>query len=137
MYLFVHVTPETPCRNMRVPNKEESIISMHLFLFPPLVPNIQRSHLSCVVDLRNNDVCSTHRAQIIHDARNALLLNHCLHSNPGLVVQASNCGRTLAGSDLRGVGEVLALDVVGAKHELLRGDHTLDAVGDQVDELRV
>lgn len=125
---------------MRVAKKEKSqsfpniLMSAPVFFHPS--PK-ERQNLSGVVNLRNNNVRGSHRAQIIHNARNALPLDHGLHGDPVLVVQASNSGRTLAGSDLGGVDEVLALDVVGAEHEFLRGDHALDAVGDQVDELGV
>lgn len=95
------------------------------------------SSLPGVVDLRNNDVRGSHCAQIIHDTGNRLPLNHSLHRDPILVVQAGDGGCPLAGSDLGSVGEVLALDVVGAEHEFLRGDDALDAVGDQVHELGV
>lgn len=123
---------------MRVANKKRvNYFQTFCFPFPPFFPSFRDKNLSGVVDLCNNDVRSSHRAQIIHHARNALPLDHGLHGDPVLVVQASDSGCALAGSDLGGVGEVLTLDVVCAEHELLGGDHTLDAVGDQVDELGV
>jgi hypothetical protein len=90
-----------------------------------------------VLDLRHNDIRSAHSTQIIHDGGDRFPLHHGLHGNPVLGVQAVDRGRALAGRDLGGAGEVLALDVVGAKDELLRGDDALDAVGDQADELGV
>ena len=123
----MYTLPQHACTNSH---------DLHAF-FVPTFQNHPNKILSGVINLRNNNIRSAHGAQIVHHARNVLLFHHCLHGDPVFFVQAVDGGRALAGCDFGSAGEVLTLDVVGAEHEFLRGDHALDAVGDQADELRV
>ena len=75
--------------------------------------------------------------QLIHHPSDPLLLHHDAHGAPALLVQRRNGRRALARRDLRRHGERGPQDVVLAEHEALGGDDARDALGDEVDQLRV
>lgn len=76
---------------------------------------------SRVLDLGNQDIASADISKLIHNKSDILPLDHGADSNPTWVFEAVDRGRALAWRDGSGLGQLGALDVVGAQNVLLGG----------------
>lgn len=76
---------------------------------------------SRVLNLGDEDIGGTNGGQLVHGIGNVLALNHGRNSDPATLFQAVDRGCSLARSNLGGLVEVAALDVVCAKDVFLGG----------------
>lgn len=76
---------------------------------------------SRIGNVQYQDIRCPNPLQIVHDGCNITLLNHRADGHPPGVLQSRDCRRTLSRGDLAGRGELLARDVVLAKHIFLCG----------------
>lgn len=76
---------------------------------------------SRVLNLGDKNVSGANGGQLVHGVGNVLALNHGRNSDPAALFQAVDSGCSLARSNLGGLVEVVALDVVCAEDVFLGG----------------
>lgn len=87
---------------------------------PPSFHHVFLVSRSRVLNLRDNQVTRSNIRQLVHRNRNILPKHHSLHSNPSITLERIDRRRTTSRCDLARSIEQGALDVVRAKHVLLR-----------------
>ena len=108
---------------------------LHECILPPRTDTPGRVGLhSTIVKVEDKYVLGADLREVIHDVRDALLLDHTAHGDPVLVLEWADRRRAAARREARRVVQLVAGDVVLADDVLARGDDARDARGDQLDE---
>lgn len=74
-----------------------------------------------VVDPRDQNIAGADGAELVHDRRDALALDHGADGDPAALLERVDRGCALSGGDFAGGLELRALDIVGAEDVFLGG----------------